>query len=137
MKQRVLDSLGCSVSQLCRSCSGALSDHGPRLPGCLSPFLLDSANGCSATQVPSLAMISHSSLLSSHIQSTADSGTVASAPNPPSPHSYKPPLLPPRPDPPYVLPIGLSLFPTRAPCQQAFPLQSVLCSQSEFLNGHV
>ena len=136
MKQWVLDSLGCSVSQLCRSCSGALSDHGPRLPGCLPPFLLDSVSRCSATQVPSLA-ISHSSLLSSHIQSTADSDIVASAPKPLPPHSYKPPLLPPRPDPPYLLPIGLSLFPTRAPCQQALLLQSVLCSQSEFPNGHV
>ena len=54
-----------------------------------------SVNGRSATQVPSLAIISHSSLLSSHIQSTADSGdTVASASNPLSPHSYKPPPLP-------------------------------------------
>ena len=59
----------------------------PPTPGLPPPFLLDSVNGCSATQVPSLAMISHSSLLSSHIQSTADSDTVTNLPcsHPPRP----------------------------------------------------
>lgn len=138
MKQRVLDRLGCSVSQLGRSCSGALSDHGPPLLGLPLPFLLDSVNGRSATQVPSLAIISCSSLLSSHIQSTTDSDdTVASASNPLSPHSYKPLVLSAPPRPSLSLTYRTVIASYLSSLTAGSLLQSVLCSQSEFPNGHV
>lgn len=62
-KQLALDTLRCSVSQLCRSHSGTLSDHGPHSWASPSPsgWAL-SENGCPATQAPNLAVTSHSSL---------------------------------------------------------------------------
>ena len=101
-----------------------LTDHGPtpKAPSSPSCWALSACGMLRLQTLPSLLMPPS---LSSHIQSAANFGdTVASCINSSFSSFLQPPPL--WPDPPYLLPVPLTLFPIWAPCEQALPLQSVL-----------